>query len=352
MAGRGLERKKLQSGKIRTIGLSLVIEALTARNLSTEGLLARFDLRPENLRDPLAEIELRIFMAVFEAAALMAHDRFLGLRLAGEIQLEQFGPPAIMILAASSLRAATIAWRRYGITWQSGTRFDVIERGDVVECQYQLLDANIRARRQDAEFSVALTCRMFRGVMGGQWAPIEVHFEHPAPEDADSALGRRLYHRAFHCPVLFGAPTNRIVMSKADFDSRHRSTYQFQALYAEPLLHQLERDHRHAEATIDSRVGRLVRERLGHETVDIHSVSGWLGMSPRSLQRALTEEGTSFREILRKCRVDLAETMLADPARDLIQVALNLGYADGAVLSRAFKNWTGVPPRRFRRSHD
>jgi AraC-like DNA-binding protein len=74
-----------------------------------------------------------------------------------------------------------------------------------------------------------------------------------------------------------------------------------------------------------------------------------LGVSARTLQRRLSEEGLTFLGIVARARCDVARRMLDDPARKVIDVALDLGYSDQAHFTRAFVRWTGRAPREFQR---
>jgi len=98
------------------------------------------------------------------------------------------------------------------------------------------------------------------------------------------------------------------------------------------------------------RVNALIATRVGRSALTIDVIAEQMNMSVRNLRRRLTEEGSSFREILRAHRKTLMESVLnADDAR-LNDLASRLGYSDGAVLSRAFKSWTGVSPRQYVKS--
>lgn len=82
---------------------------------------------------------------------------------------------------------------------------------------------------------------------------------------------------------------------------------------------------------------------------DVQSVAGKVRVSARTLQRRLSEEGLTFVEVVARARLDVAQRLLDDPARKVIDVALDLGYSDPAHFTRAFVRWTGVAPRDFRR---
>jgi len=77
-------------------------------------------------------------------------------------------------------------------------------------------------------------------------------------------------------------------------------------------------------------------------------VASALEMSVRTMQRRLSAEGSSFREIRdRVCR-ERASTRLLDPAASISEVAGEFGYNDLAAFSKAFKRWTGESPSFYR----
>jgi AraC-like DNA-binding protein len=80
------------------------------------------------------------------------------------------------------------------------------------------------------------------------------------------------------------------------------------------------------------------------------SISGakQLAVSPRTLARRLSEEGTSFSDVLEGLRNDLAARYLADEDFGIAQIAWLLGYEETSAFSRAFKRWTGKTPRDAR----
>ncbi len=71
--------------------------------------------------------------------------------------------------------------------------------------------------------------------------------------------------------------------------------------------------------------------------------------SPRSLQRRLSEQGTSFQQLLDNTRQHLAEGHLRDAKLDLAEIVLLLGYSEQSAFTRAFRSWTGLAPAQWRR---
>ena len=71
-------------------------------------------------------------------------------------------------------------------------------------------------------------------------------------------------------------------------------------------------------------------------------------MSSRSLRRHLQAEGSSFKKLLDEARQRDAVRLLADRRLGLSQIATMLGYQDPANFTRAFRQWTGTTPQRYR----
>lgn len=91
-----------------------------------------------------------------------------------------------------------------------------------------------------------------------------------------------------------------------------------------------------------------VQFRLGDISED--SVAQRLFMGPRRLQRALQQEGTSFREVRARFIEERARSLLAETDLSVEAVGRSLGYKEPKSFRRAFKSWTGVSPATFRKS--
>ena len=76
-----------------------------------------------------------------------------------------------------------------------------------------------------------------------------------------------------------------------------------------------------------------------------------LGMSRRSLQRRLGEEGTTFQKQLNHTRELLAKHYLGTTSMSTDQIAYLLGYLELNSFLRAFSTWCGMSPSEWRRTH-
>jgi AraC-like DNA-binding protein len=265
-----------------------------------------------------------------------------------QMRPEEMGPLGIVFMAAPDVQTALNRLGFFLRAWQGGTAVELETDGSTAEWSYQIDDPAIWPRRQDAEFSIAVTCSLIRAMLGRSWTPLEIHFEHSAP--AREATSSTALHRWLGAPVLFDQSLNRLVFERADLGRPVSQRDQPIAPYLEQHL----RDLMHAdaeEAPFSARVSFLIAKRLGHRTIGMASVAAELGISARTLQRRLAEDGTSFRQIVRAERDRVAEALLRARHTPMVAIAHDLGYSDTAVFSRAFKSWRGTSPRGFRQRH-
>jgi AraC-like DNA-binding protein len=70
-----------------------------------------------------------------------------------------------------------------------------------------------------------------------------------------------------------------------------------------------------------------------------------MGISRQTLYRRLRSDGVTFEQMLDRLRHRLALHYLRQERLPVKAVSYRLGFSDPAAFSRAFKRWTGSPPR-------
>jgi AraC-like DNA-binding protein len=98
--------------------------------------------------------------------------------------------------------------------------------------------------------------------------------------------------------------------------------------------------------------GELVRmeiaRNIGNSDVTAERVAVQLGVSVRSLQRALAREDLSFRSMLRDQRMEAAYQALVTTSRSIDRIAASCGYAELSSFYRAFRRQFARTPAEVR----
>lgn len=332
---------------IRAFFLAPMIRELRRHDIEIDGFLGQYGLSAAQLTRLYERIPLRHYVAIVEELASRLDRPFFGLESGAETSLTDVGPFFAMLILARDLHSALSSLARFQSAWQTNTLLDIVHGRDAFTCRYVIQDPAIWPRRQDAEFALASLTSYIRQLRSSPWRPIAVEFEH------DIGGREAVLSRYFRAPVSGNQPTNALLISKADMAQPVRMERNLDESDAAPVerhLRELLGPPVEMPHTCGERVSSLIATRVGRAALTIDVIAADMNMSARNLRRRLTEEGTSFREILRAHRKALMESVLnADDAR-LNDLAGRLSYSDGAVLSRAFKSWTGMSPRQYVKS--
>jgi AraC-like DNA-binding protein len=120
--------------------------------------------------------------------------------------------------------------------------------------------------------------------------------------------------------------------------------------FFEPALRQRLADLQ-SHASIVERVRSALLEALPGVALSMQAVCRKLGLSTRTLQRRLQEEGTSFQQTLDALRNSLAHHYLRNSSMSGAEISFLLGFEDPNSFVRAFQTWTGSTPQTVRSAH-
>lgn len=148
------------------------------------------------------------------------------------------------------------------------------------------------------------------------------------------------------CPVESGA-TNTLIFRTSDlaipFVSRSDAMLEVITPELRRRLEELDTDESAA-----ARLRAVLVEMLPAGECTADEAAHRLGTSKRSLQRALTAEGTTFAKQLAHTRELLARRYLATTHMPTEEIAYLLGYVEHNSFLRAFSAWTGTTPAKYR----
>ena len=195
------------------------------------------------------------------------------------------------------------------------------------------------------EWTLGVTLRGFRSPLGPIFGPTAWGLRRARPEPS-RALSEAI--RLVGVAPSFGEAAAYFVFTREAWDTplpTHNERIQSALLaHAEGLL---------AEQAGPASVAGSVREALARELQggdpSIERVAKKLATTPRTLQRRLRDEATSFQDVLDRVRSELAQRYLGDGKLDVSEVAFLLGYSESSAFPRAYKRWHGVAPTEVRR---
>jgi AraC-like DNA-binding protein len=316
-----------------------LLEALGGMGVDGDALCREVGIAPEQLRDPDGRIETQPLLRLFSVAASRTADPLIGLHVAERIR---YGSLASYLVGSQNTVADAL-------TMQS--RFQTLVLGATAvsmdpreEGTYVTLDTGSPAqeRRHLTEYCLASSCRLMRWLTLQAARPDEVHFRHRPAGDAAE------YERVFACPVHFNMRENGAILSRATLAERLISTNETLAAQLERLA-QAQMGARAAAPFRNAVVCALRAARMDRASGRREVVARRLGVSARTLQRRLEDEGTSFGQVLDETRRQTALELIGDPALSVGDISSGVGYADQFAFNKAFRRWTGRSPSAYRR---
>jgi len=338
-----------ESSTIRAFFIAPLVRALDSSGVPVDSFLRGYGLSAAQLTSLYERVPLHKYVALAEAAATRLNRPFLGLELGEEFTLADLGPFYALFILQRDLQGALTRLSRFESTWQTNTMLELVRGNSTSTCRYCIQDPSIWPRRQDAEFAMASLTTFIRDLTHKRWRPLAVEFEHGVGERVASLSA------FFNAPVRGNCAANQLIIANTDLEKPLRWRFEAGEHDIAPILERhlmdlLRPGEERDPGSSAKRVDALVARRLGRAVVSIEAVAAEMNMSVRSLRRHLAQEGTSFRQILQGHRRVAMEAILNSNGARLSDLANRMNYSDSAVLSRAFKSWTGMSPRDYARS--
>lgn len=316
------------------------VQFLEANGAPVERMLQDEGLSPGIVTMPERLLALQQALAFLDRAARCEGLPDLGLRVGSHTRFEVLGDFARLIRGAGTLREAldrlieAIPLHNSGdILWLA------VGRKHAMLC-HRFSFADVPGLCQGQSFTLTMMIAAIRAVLGRSWQPDEIHLPTGSADlrkSCEEMLGRPVFCSgdvtAVAFPrVLLAAPSRTAVFGEVKLAEGYGS------LCATAPASDFAGSLRQAISTL------LVS---GYPPVDRTAKAA--GLSVRTLQRRLADGGESYSRLVEAVRLESAVRMLRDGDSKFIDIAYELGYADPANFTRAFRRWTGMTPRAFQR---
>ena len=311
-----------------------VAEIVERSGGSVARVFRRAELPLRLIEEPDRLILLRDQLHLVECAAREIGDDALAARLSTEAGFAGLGPYGKRIEAALRLdQAIIVASATIGAMLQSRTRLALTVSSGVAKWTYGVTDRIEVGRQKNEMLAFGYMLDLIRSFAGAGWTPSRVKLPGP-PLAARAAI-----ERVFRCDLSRGEAATIIFTAELLETPNPRA----------PRTETGDQDELPDPDDLVACVGRLIALGLLDGRPNVDWLSRRLQISRRSLQRQLAARGASFEGLLRQTLLARSsDLMTADVS--VTAAALELGYADPAHFSRAFRRWTGESPRQWRQT--
>jgi AraC-like DNA-binding protein len=315
-------------------------ELLEGWGVPAARLFAGTGVTEETLSEPGTRVTLSVMGRLTERARRLSGEPGLGMHLGLKMRISAHGELGMAAMTASTVREALEVAVQFTPLRTTAIELRVHEQGDVAALVVEER-ASLEPVRDVFMFSLVIGIWQMGNALTGRElsGDADLTFEEPA-----------YFHRFAHFTpgtVRFGRPVNQLVFP--------RSTLDLPLLMADPASQKVAREQCVRALEALGREGHLLTRvralipREGRGTRGMGEVAAQVGMSERTLKRRLAEHGTTFSRLVDEHRRDTAMLLLQAGELSVDAIAERAGYSDAANFTRAFRRWTGVSPRAYRR---
>jgi AraC-like DNA-binding protein len=317
--------------------LRIFADALQSLGYDSDALLERARVKRSDLNDPDARVPCASWEAVIGSAYTARRIPNLPAHLAYHTPMGSSPLLDYLVLTADTVGDALKQLRRYFHMTSAPDSLEIVEENDSVRV---VLTPGFEPFA--AQYSTAIIVHHLRGEVVHPLEITRVSLIR-APENQEDL------ERLLGCDVQAPSTWTGIEFPKramANFLSRRdpilRSVLEGRASDSIAAPRNKESD------SVSSQIRTVLSTRLGENLPDVAEMARRLALSQRTLQRRLTAERKSYKELLDDVRREQAERLLADRSLAVAEVGYLIGFSEPSAFNRAFKRWMGMSPLDYR----
>lgn len=331
----------MATGSISAVFARGLLAQAEALGLSVSGLVDWLPASADDDGD--ARLSLEQMRHTWTELAARSGDEDLGLRMAQKLAPGMFSALDYAVRNSATLGDAYACMTRYNRVLHSGVTLVMRVEGDEASLAHH---QSRGATRHATEWALATWVVIGRQLVGHDWVPRRVAFEHPQPARVDA------HERLFRAPLVFSADRNEVVFDRELLSAPVRQADpQLRQLLEQYALRKMAEQVPTSTGVADRAREALMRAFASSGNFRLDTIADQLGVSARTLQRQIRQEGhASYQQLVDDTRRDLALRYLKESTISIGEAAFLLGFSEPSAFHRAFKRWTGGTPQQFRRA--
>lgn len=332
------DRYTAASGLASAIG-----EAVKQYGVDIDPLYAALDIDPTAFQDLTGRVSLDRLCRLLETCALITKDEAFALKSIDFFRPGSTGPYGFGLMSAPTaidLFRFMAAHHSY-ISEKSYSKLTINEQGAEFAWTYSPL---IVKRDQFVDMNMGLIIMRLRDVLGAAVDAIEIGLERPKPRNI-TPFRERLPRR-----VNFGRRINSLRLPAELFDVENPKAdarlFQLMDLQCAAL-----RPERPDTPNFADELKEFILTRVADSNISLAEAADYFHVSERTLQRRLSESGTSLADLRDDVRRGLAQKLLRETELSAAEIALRLGYSQASAFTRSTVRWFGITPREYRKTN-
>lgn len=318
-----------------------ILSILETMQFDARGAVAQMGVDNATLENPKHRIEINLLEEIFNLASSALSEPNIGLEVGYRFRVATFTETGSILAHCKTLAEASRMNVKYQHLVESLGQSEYVRRDDGAFLMWRGGFEDVERYRQITELIIVgytLTTNWLSwGFDGGAK---NLSFRHTAPESRDR------YYEILQCPVIWGTDENYLSFD-IDFVDRELPTSNPEKLMrVQERLDALLMSYEN-QSTLQANSIEFIHLAIRNSRLSIGGVAADMGMSERTLRRALRAEGLTYRGLVERVRQNICKTYMAD-GRSLTDIAQILGYNDQSAFTRAFKKWYGVVPSEYK----
>lgn len=320
--------------------ISLIWQQLEEEGLDVRKLFAEADLDPNVLADGNGRFALASVQNLWHLAEQHSQSTCLGLDVGRRWSPKYFHALGFAWLSSATVFDALARLQRYSRLLSDNLNCQVSVQGDICKLTITEVYPDIEYADSAIVAGATVLVTMLRELLGPNYNPIRVDLDLPRGSNS-------LYLEQFlRCPVYYQSDF-AVHLSLADCErplmGASMELLRANEEIAEAYLARMEKTDLRTRVEAEL-VARLPSGQVTEELLAIE-----MGLSLRTMQRQLQQQGTSFGMVLQDVRQHLAKNYVSDTSLSLTEIAYLLGFSDPANFSRAFRRWFDMSPSEYRK---
>ncbi|GGO88882.1 AraC family transcriptional regulator [Marinobacterium nitratireducens] len=328
--------------RVRSGGIAGFVELVRQLGANPFELIEQAGLGHAQLRNPDTYIPYPRLAELLELAAHRCQSPLFGLLLAERQASDVLGELMTAVAGSGSVGEAIATAAKYLYLHASDVLLEQEVRSDEVRLGIRFGFSGHLGTDQLTLLSAGHLATFIADLLREDRFGLTLHFRQAPPPPLQTEQRTRFRR------LKFSQEFDGITLRKQQLDFPIVRDEALLRKHFQQYLHQLQSRY---PDSLEDQIREVIRQLLPTGECRIEQVAATLDLHTRTLQSRLRERGSSYREILKGTRLELALHHLSRGPVSITDLALRLGYADVAIFSRHFKGWTGVSPREWRKMH-